>query len=158
MRVETCVYGTLSPIHTHSRLIIQWYTAASPGTAPVLHSRFHVISRASTFSSRCAASTSISGLSGLQWAASAAALTSCASESHTFSPTYSGGKRLCFLMMKDGLVTMNTSAFSTLLLQRLVFGSVLTYTEKSPDCEWWAFRPRSWFCNNQSERRLQCGA
>lgn len=69
-----------------------------------------------------------------------------------FFPTCSGGKRLCLF----GFVTMNTSAFSTLLLQGLVCGSVLT--AKIPWLWKWAFQPRSWFCINQSERRLQCGA
>lgn len=109
----------------------QWYTAASPGTAPVLHSRFHIISHASTFWSRCAASTSIPGL------LPAAVSSLCSSPDQLrlrkphFFPTYSGGKRLCLFMMKNGFVTMNTSAFSTLLLQGLVFGSILT-TQKNP--------------------------
>lgn len=48
-----------------------------------------------------------------------------------FFPTYSGGKRLCLFMVKNGFVTVSTSAFSTLLLQGLVFGSILT-TQKNP--------------------------
>lgn len=160
-----CLWHSLA--HSHSLTsngwramgCLQWYTAASTGPAPVLHSWFHIISGASTFSSRCAASTSISGPSArcseqpLQqpWPA--------APQKATLSLPPTVAESVCvFFMIKDGLVTMNTSAFSTLLLQRLVFRSILTYTEKSPDYEWWAFRPHSWFCINQSERRLQCGA
>lgn len=141
MRVETlqptCVYVALSPIHTHSHLMDDWQWAVrsdiqlkswhcprSPFTISHYFSCVYILEPL-----RCIDVYSWT-VCPLQWAASAAALTSCASESHiSFPPTVA--ESVCLFMMKNGFVTMNTSAFSTLLLQGLVFGSILT-TQKNP--------------------------
>lgn len=142
MRVETlqptCVYVALSPIHTHSHLMDDWQWAVRSDIqlqvlallpfsihdftlflvrlhfgAVALHRRLFLDRLPAAVSSLCSSPDQLR-----------------LRKPHFF-PTYSGGKRLCLFMMRNGFVTMNTSAFSTLLLQGLVFGSILT-TQKNP--------------------------
>lgn len=141
MRVETlqptCVYVALSPIHTHSHLMDDWQWAVRSdiqlqvlALPPFSIHDFTLFLVRLHFGAAALHRRLFLDCCPLQWAASAAALTSCASESHiSFPPTVA--ESVCLFMMKNGFVTMNTSAFSTLLLQGLVFGSILT-TQKNP--------------------------
>lgn len=168
MRVETlqptCVYVALSPIHTHSHLMDDWQWAVrsdiqlkswhcprSPFTISHYFSCVYILEPL-----RCIDVYSWT-VCPLQWAASAAALTSCASESHiSFPPTVA--ESVCvFLWWK-----MASWLWTLLLLahcsSRVSFLEVSSLHRKIPWLWKWAFQPCAWFCINQSERRLQCGA